>query len=251
MKHIVDSHLLGLSDTEAEALITHEAVIERGVRTFIEVGEALLAIREQRLYRVNFDTFEEYCRERWGFSDNYARRLILSSDVVKSVPMGTVTTERQARELARVPVEERPAVIERATGATGGKLTAAAIRQAASPVTCDQEDEDEDGGHPQGEDDPRPRKADLKEQLARVSERLMAEQKRVRELEKEAKQWAKWGEQRQKLRAQVKDLKERNEALQREVKEGQDTAKVLRRRIDALERSLMPKAPATQDVAGA
>jgi len=50
-------------------------------------------------------TFEEYCRERWDFAANYARRLIhscLTVENIKSVPIGTIpTTESQTRPLAR------------------------------------------------------------------------------------------------------------------------------------------------------
>jgi hypothetical protein len=46
-----------------------ECVIERGHQTFIEVGEALLAIREHKGYgSVGFATFEAYLEERLGWS---------------------------------------------------------------------------------------------------------------------------------------------------------------------------------------
>jgi hypothetical protein len=49
-------------------LETLERVIESGLRTFVEVGEALMEIRDQRLYQDA--TFEDYCRERWGISQS-------------------------------------------------------------------------------------------------------------------------------------------------------------------------------------
>jgi len=45
-----------------------------------------------------------------------------------------VTNESQAREIASVPAPERAAVVEKAIQATGGKITAAAIREAAVAV---------------------------------------------------------------------------------------------------------------------
>ncbi len=36
------------------------------VQTFYEVGNALLQIRDERLYRQTHSTFEEYCREKWS-----------------------------------------------------------------------------------------------------------------------------------------------------------------------------------------
>ena len=57
--------------------------------------------------REHYGTFEEYCRERWGFSDRHARRLMDSAEVItnlKSGPIGPVlpTVEAQARPLTRL-----------------------------------------------------------------------------------------------------------------------------------------------------
>ncbi len=53
-----------LSTDEQTQLTTHETTINAGLQTFHEVGNALLAIREARLYRQDFATFEDYCRQR-------------------------------------------------------------------------------------------------------------------------------------------------------------------------------------------
>lgn len=86
-------------------LLDLEARIERGLATFIEVGSALLEIRDRRLYRERgFDRFEDYCRERWGFNRAHAYRLIESAHVAVALsPIGdTPANEAQARELARL-----------------------------------------------------------------------------------------------------------------------------------------------------
>ncbi len=113
-----------------------EQIIEKGVKTFIEVGEALAKIRDGRLYRESHDTFESYCRDRWGFTKSYANYMVSSAEAVKSLSPQTATivaTESQARELAKVPKERREEVIQRAQEATGGKITATAIQEAAKP----------------------------------------------------------------------------------------------------------------------
>ncbi|NJL33925.1 MAG: hypothetical protein HC893_08770 [Chloroflexaceae bacterium] len=43
-----------------------EQIIERGLKTFFEVGAALVRVRDLKLYRVEHRTFEAYCQERWG-----------------------------------------------------------------------------------------------------------------------------------------------------------------------------------------
>lgn len=94
-----------LDAAEATRLGELEAVIERGLRTFVEVGLALDEIRERRLYRESFETFEGYCRARWGFVASRARQLIAAADVVTSVTVAGLpgpANEAQARELAKL-----------------------------------------------------------------------------------------------------------------------------------------------------
>lgn len=109
-----------------------ETVIERGLATFVEVGEALLEIRDSRLYRDTHGSFEDYCRERWGFSESRASRLIAASEVARALPMGKVTTERVARELvplARKDPEAAALVLSEAQDRAGDETpTAAEVR---------------------------------------------------------------------------------------------------------------------------
>lgn len=126
-----------LSTTDHRGLADHEAVIERGMNTFIEVGNALLAIREERLYRDGHATFEDYCRERWGFGRDYADRMIAAAAIVPTIVstgLPAPTNEGQARELARVPEEDRADVWRETVERTDGKPTAAAIRETYTPT---------------------------------------------------------------------------------------------------------------------
>jgi hypothetical protein len=95
-------------------------------KTFVEVGLALATIRDDRLYRADFGTFEEYCQTKWNIGRRYANLLIESSAVVKALPLGTIVpTESQARELAKVEPARRVEVLEKA--AESGKVTARTI----------------------------------------------------------------------------------------------------------------------------
>ena len=91
-----------------------ETIIERGIQTFIEVGNALLAIRDQRLYQPKYASFEAYCRERWGMSRVHAHRHIEAARVGNALPFGNApANEAQARELAPVLRDEgEEAVVE-------------------------------------------------------------------------------------------------------------------------------------------
>jgi hypothetical protein len=84
-------------------LIELEAVVEKGLETFYEVGTALMEIRATpRYYKTEFGTFENYCRSRWRMSRSYAHRLMESASVVDNLlPTGnTPDSERQTREIA-------------------------------------------------------------------------------------------------------------------------------------------------------
>lgn len=123
---------IALTAEEEADLAQLEAVIERGMHTFIEVGAALYGIRDQELYRKDFDTFEAYCRERWGFSDSRARQLIGAAKTVTNVTVAGLpapANEGQARELNRVPEPQRVEVWRETVQRTGGQPTAAAVRE--------------------------------------------------------------------------------------------------------------------------
>lgn len=134
-----------LTQTEAQELAQYESVIERGIATFVEVGIALLAVREKRLWR-SYGTFENYCNQRWGWTAGYARRLTESASVIRniqSVPVGTdveqslPATERQARPLAALrdqPELQREVWREAVETAPGGKVTAAHVQAVVDSV---------------------------------------------------------------------------------------------------------------------
>lgn len=95
---------LQLTFAEGERLAACEETIERGLKTFVEVGEALREVRDARLYRARYATFEDYCRERWGFNDSRARQLIAAAETVTNVTVEGVpapSSEGVARALPR------------------------------------------------------------------------------------------------------------------------------------------------------
>jgi len=90
-----------------------EVVIERGQQTFIEVGRALMEIRDRRLYRETHATFEAYCGERWGWTRQRANQQIDAACVADALTTGVVKpqTEWAARAmLASLPSDEREQV---------------------------------------------------------------------------------------------------------------------------------------------
>ena len=116
---------------ESARLVQLERTIEAGMTTFVEVGQALMEIRDSRLYRIEYKTFEAYCQEKWGMDRRQANRLIGSADVAENLgPMGP-KNERQARPLTKLLPEKQPEAWAKAVQiADGEQPTARQVEQA-------------------------------------------------------------------------------------------------------------------------
>jgi hypothetical protein len=132
-----------LSVVERRSLEKLEKVIESGVESFLATGSALKEIRDQRLYREGFKTFEAYVKARWSFDRSRAYQLIDASDlkadlstiVDKNPKADEVKTEGQLRELASVPTESLAEVIAKAAEIAGdAPLTAKVLKEAREQV---------------------------------------------------------------------------------------------------------------------
>lgn len=62
-----------------------EQVIAAGIDTFVSVGNALVEIRDDKLYRDSHRTFEDYCRARWNLGRSRAYELIDQARVVSAI----------------------------------------------------------------------------------------------------------------------------------------------------------------------
>jgi hypothetical protein len=119
-----------LSGQEADQLTVCEAVVDEGLRTFVEVGTALATIREKRLHRQTHLDFASYLSDRFGIGKSQGYRMIDAAAVAMSPIGDKITNEAQARELA--PLLDDPDrlrdVVAKAEGS--GKITAASLRAA-------------------------------------------------------------------------------------------------------------------------
>ena len=127
-----------LSPAEVQTLEHYEHIIAQGIETFVEVGQALLAIRDQRLYRQSYTTFEDYLRQRWDLSRSYAHRMIDAAVVVENLlPNGNIVpvNEAQARPLTSLPPEQQQEVWrEVVETAPAGKVTAKHVQATVKRV---------------------------------------------------------------------------------------------------------------------
>ncbi|GAA0376741.1 hypothetical protein Acor_31300 [Acrocarpospora corrugata] len=86
-----------LSGEEKLALAEAETAIERGLTTFVDVGHALSRIRAGRLHRATHVRFEDYCRERWGFTKNHVNRQIDAAHVMDSLAITHIPRQQDHR----------------------------------------------------------------------------------------------------------------------------------------------------------
>jgi hypothetical protein len=137
-----------LTQADTARLKELESVIERGRKTFVEVGYALAEIRDLRLYRQTHATFEAYCAEQWGWTRQRSYQLMNAASVVKLLPAGMSTrvdNEATARELAKLEPKEREKVLL-AIEQRGERATPAAIRavvKAERPTKTEQGSDDD------------------------------------------------------------------------------------------------------------
>ena len=119
-----------ISLAESKRLIELEKVIEVGQKAFIEVGTALAEIRDARLYKADYKTFENYCVSKWGFKRAHAYRLIAAAGIAKDLsPIGNIP-ESVVREIAKVEPSKRQEVYDKATETASGHVpTAREIKQ--------------------------------------------------------------------------------------------------------------------------
>lgn len=160
-----------LTISEKERLRKLEAVIEN---PGLAVGFALSEIRDKRLYRQSFQTFELYCQQRWGYSRTRAYEYIEGVKTLKSLPSemsGIPDKLGQLTALAKVPEEQRAQVLK--ATAEKGNVTAKAITEAAKEIKGK-------GAAPE-----------VKDEIGRIiPEELITEWNRSMELTKELKRHA-------------------------------------------------------------
>jgi hypothetical protein len=137
-----------LSRSERRKFAACERTIKGGLKTFLAVGRALLCIRDDRLYREGYGTFDEYCEQKWKLHKTRAYQLMGAAQVFdtleKSPPMVEVPmpeNERQIRPLVGLNPDEQPAAWAEAVAANAGRAPSGS--QVARVVAQYQEPEPE------------------------------------------------------------------------------------------------------------
>ena len=107
MVALIETDTPALSPAERDTLRQLENTIATGLQAFYEVGTALLHIKDHRLYREDYASFEDYCRDRWNFGRHRGYQLMNAATVADNL-LTIVTiddlpaSESQARELVKL-----------------------------------------------------------------------------------------------------------------------------------------------------
>jgi N6-adenosine-specific RNA methylase IME4 len=93
----------------------YQELKERCKKAWVEFAESIIEIRDSKLYKIEYSTFEEFCTVELELGRNYAYKLIASAEVLKNlenVYYGTQLpeTETQTRPLTKLEPELQPLV---------------------------------------------------------------------------------------------------------------------------------------------
>lgn len=104
-----------MSQAELERRQELETIITKGLKTFMEVGQALREIREKRLWRDKYHSFEVYCQETWGKSRQWASQLIVASDTAEKlstvVDLSEIPNEWTLRPITGLSAEAQQVIM--------------------------------------------------------------------------------------------------------------------------------------------
>lgn len=117
--------MTALTPRESEDLRQLEARIGSGLGSFVQVGLALLEVRDRKLYRDTYPTFETYLSARWGLGRSRAYQLMGAAGVAVGLASAHTTVdvepqrESQLRPLVGLTPEQQVGAWAEATA--GGK----------------------------------------------------------------------------------------------------------------------------------
>jgi hypothetical protein len=123
---------LELSTLSASEIEERDKLENTVQQAFFVAGQSLKILRERKLYRETHSNFESYVKERFDYTKRAAYYLIDAYEVVntlKSEPLVHFlpTSERQCREVAKLPAQQQPQAWLRAVEKAGNKVPSGKI----------------------------------------------------------------------------------------------------------------------------
>lgn len=129
----VDAPVVLLSAEEENDLHNLEERIHNGLEGFLEVGRAMFEIRDRRLYRANYASWDDYCERKWNISGrhgSYQLTAMLKTVEISNQP-GTVVLPAKESQTRPIDLDFEPAekglIWNRAVQKAGGAVPSAKI----------------------------------------------------------------------------------------------------------------------------
>ena len=128
-----------LSEFEQIEYQACQAVLMMNSRSFVDIGQALATIHNDKLYRVEFQRFEDYCRINWGFSGRNASHLMAAAQFFTHLrTIGSSRqpdNERQLRPLVPLTPEQVKLAWETVVQRTGnGRISESRVKAAVKEL---------------------------------------------------------------------------------------------------------------------
>jgi hypothetical protein len=128
-----------LTEFEQADLCACEEVVGSGRNSVVQVGLALGRIRDLRLYRAEFDSFEAYCQAKWQYGRRYVDQLISAAQVFTRLRAFSSDQkpehETQVRPLVGLTPDQAQRAWEQAVAKAGGRrITARMVKSAVNQL---------------------------------------------------------------------------------------------------------------------
>lgn len=133
-----------LTAEEQATLEQCESIIGKNMLSVVEFGKALATIRDLKLYRAGYETWEEYVANRWDIKARTSYQYITAADVFENVRSCAQieilpTNEFQLRQLARLDEQHQVDAWKQAVKkADDGKITARHVSMVVSDMLGEQ-----------------------------------------------------------------------------------------------------------------
>ena len=131
-----------MATSDRDRLLNLEGEIQEDLKAIFRIGMNLLAIRNEKLWKDNYKSFEDYCNDRWQKGSNWARKMMKAVEVKEVVP---IENEWQARQLSDLSDENKIEVFNRAVDEVNdpGLVTGTQLKRIKSSVLAEKAQDEE------------------------------------------------------------------------------------------------------------
>lgn len=117
-------------EQKREELLTLTNLVRDGLEGWYKAGQALLEIRDRKLYLGRYDSFEDYCVTEFQESVRRCYQMMQAVTIKNEGKVEIEMSESATRALGKAPPEKRAEIVETIVERKDGKITAKAVAEA-------------------------------------------------------------------------------------------------------------------------